>query len=305
MGYTFMKVLLAGGSGMIGKKLTFALQHSGHEVAWLGRKKPAALPGGVLFFEWNPDRLEISKEAVEWPEGVLNLAGASIGETKWNTAGRKQILESRTLSVKTLSRAFAGRSTLKSFVGISGAGYYGKGAKAFREDDDAGKDFPAMVAAEWEKAYQELKESCQPDHFCLLRLGVVLSVEGGALPKILKPFQMGIGSELGDGKQPFNWIHEADAVKIMQAALNWYGIFNASAPARDTNSSLTKALGKVMVKPLILPPVPGFALRMLLGERASLVLEGNFSDISKILSQGFEFQFSDLKTALEDLLSKK
>jgi uncharacterized protein (TIGR01777 family) len=298
-----MRILISGGSGLIGRKLTDVLLAAGHEPAWLGRKAPKSLPAHIRFFSWNPEKLEMAEEAVAWAEAVINLAGASIGETKWNSTGKKQILESRIFSVKTLSAAFSGKKPLKSFVGISGAGFYGKGTRAFREEDVSGGDFPAKVAAAWEKAYQELNESCHPEHFCLLRLGVVLSVEGGALPKILQPFQLGIGSELGDGKQPFNWIHEKDAVQIMKEALQWDGIFNASAPARDTNSSLTRVLGQVLGKSLIFPAVPGMALRILLGDRSSLVLEGNWSDVSGIRAKGFAFAFADLRDALEDLLS--
>lgn len=299
-----MKILIAGGSGLIGRRLSEVLIGSGHQVGWLGRNRPAKLPPGVIFFPWNPETLEISPAAIEWPDALINLAGASIGETPWNREGKKLILESRLISVKTLAAAFSGRKPLKAFVGISGAGYYGPGNHSFTEDDASGKDFPAQVADAWEKEYQDFQEACQPENFAILRLAVVLSRTGGALEKIVRPFRLGAGAVLGDGKQPFNWIHLEDAVQIMACALNWNGVFNASAPATDNNAGLSRILAKILNRPLILPAVPAAVLKIFLGDRSSLVLQGNICNVEKLLAKGYSFRFPDLSSALSDLLKK-
>jgi len=300
-----MKVLISGGSGLLGRKISKVLSESGHEVAWLGRKAPMELPPGIRFFSWDPEKGSMDSEAVLFPEALINLAGASIGETSWNSRGKKEILESRIGSVRTLTAFFSERMPLTSFVGISGAGYYGKGSRPFPETDPAGSDFPAQVAFAWEKAYQEFQKKCKPENHAVLRLAVVLSAEGGALPKILQPFRLGLGSPLGQGRQGFCWIHETDAARAIAAALNWNGVFNVSAPAQDDNQKLSKLIAKTLKKPMFLPAVPGIMLKILLGERSSLVLEGNFLDVTKIKAQGFHFAFPELEKALTDLLAKQ
>jgi uncharacterized protein (TIGR01777 family) len=258
----------------------------------------------VSFFQWDPDQLEIEPAAVEWAEAVVNLAGASIGETRWNETGKKRILESRLFTVRTLSKAFSGRNPLKAFVGISGAGFYGPGNHAFGEEEAAGVDFPARVAWDWEKEYQQFRQACKPEHFTVLRMAVVLSKKGGALEKIIQPFRFGAGAILGNGRQPFNWIHLEDTVQIIARALEWNGIFNASAPATDNNAELSRLVAGLLKRPIILPPVPAFLLRTFLGDRASLVLEGNFSNTDKLLQTGYKFRFPELQSALSDLLKK-
>lgn len=297
-----MKILISGGSGLLGRKLSIRLQLAGHEVAWLGRSFPKDLPDGIRHFFWQPEKEKIDEAGVEWAEGLVNLAGASIGETRWNKQGRQLILESRLSSVRTLTRAFSKRGPLQSFTGISGAGFYGAGNRRFTEADGPGNDFPARVAARWEEAYEEFRQNCQPGHFSILRMGVVLSAAGGALPEILKPFRAGIGSELGNGRQAFNWIHENDASGLLAESLNWNGIFNASAPAEDTNASLSRLLNNILGKPAFLPAVPAFVLKLMLGERSALVLQGNFSNVSKVQNLGYQFEFPYLEDALRDLL---
>lgn len=298
-----MKVLIAGGSGLLGKKLSDILITQGHEVAWLSRQK-SKHAATIRLFHWNPDKYFIEPEAINWAEALINLAGASIGETKWTRSGKEEILRSRTKSVETLTNCFIKRpEPLEAFCGISGAGYYGKGDFAFKEADSPGLDFPARVAKEWEDCYLEFQSQCKPKHFSIIRMAVVLSLEGGALPKIIQPIRLGIGSDLGNGKQPFNWIHITDACSILCESLLWDGIFNASAPEKTNNHTLTNSIASILQKPIILPAVPAFALKLVLGERATLVLEGNHSDVSKLIKQSFKFSYPDLNSALIQILS--
>jgi uncharacterized protein (TIGR01777 family) len=298
-----MKVLIAGGSGMLGKKLSTILISQGHEVAWLSRQK-SNHAATIRLFHWNPEKFFIEDEGIHWPEAIINLAGASIGETKWTLSGKEEILRSRTKSVQTLTNCFRKREEpLQAFCGISGAGYYGKGDFAFKETDAPGKDFPARVAKEWEDCYMQFNSQCKPKHFSIIRMSVVLAAEGGAFPKIAQPIRLGIGADLGNGKQPINWIHIADACSILSESLNWDGIFNASAPEQTNNHKLTIAIANILNKRIIMPAVPAFALRLVLGDRASLILEGNHSDVSKLIKQGFKFSYPDLNSALIQILS--
>lgn len=299
-----MKILISGGSGLLGRKISETLRESGHVVAWLGRRRPTRLPEGILFFAWNPSAIELDPAAVSWAEGLINLAGASIGETCWDMAGKELILNSRLQSVQTLIHYFADRQPLQTFLGISGAGYYGQGNQAFRETDPPGNDFPAQVAVRWEQAYQDFYLKCKPAHFSIVRMAVVLATEGGALPKMMQPFKARAGAILGSGKQPFNWIHLADAAGIFAFLLAHDGIFNASAPAADNNEILTRHLASVLRKPLLLPSVPAFVVRLALGDRASLVLEGNYSDVSALKNAGYSFKYSELRIALEELVGE-
>jgi uncharacterized protein (TIGR01777 family) len=296
-----MNVLIAGGSGLLGKQITNVLIEQGHNVGWLTRtvtfdnKK-------VTQYHWNPSENKIDQSAVNQADAIINLTGESIGETSWTKSGKQQILQSRIDSVRVLADAINKRSIpLLSFVGVSGAGYYGNSSSPKKETDAAGSDFPAMVAFQWESEYRKIQIS-KPAHFCILRLAVVLSMKGGALPKIVQPIQWGIGSSLGTGKQPFNWIHLDDAALIFAEALKWNGEFNISAPDLVNNRELTELIAHQVKKPLFLPPVPAFFLRLALGERASLVLDGNISDTSKLAKTGYQFRFRTIKSAVENLI---
>jgi len=296
-----MNVLLAGGSGLLGKQITRFLIEQGHQVGWLTRTvKNERL--SVKQFLWNPSEKKVDQSAVNWSDAIINLAGESIGEISWTQPGKARILDSRIDSVGVLADAIRKRPTpLVSFVGVSGAGYYGSSSVSKKETDTAGKDFPATVALKWEKEYSKIEET-NPEHFTILRLAVVLSMEGGALPKIVQPIRWGIGSVLGTGSQPFNWIHLEDAGHIFTEALNWNGVFNVSSPEFVNNRELTESIARQLKKPLFMPPVPSFALKMALGDRASLVLEGNISDVSKLEKTGYQFRFKTLESALRNLL---
>jgi uncharacterized protein (TIGR01777 family) len=296
-----MNVLIAGGSGLLGKQITNVLMEQGHNVSWLTRTIKSESQN-VKQFHWNPSEKQVDQSAVDWSDAIINLAGESIGEISWTKSGKDRILQSRIDSVRLLADAIQKRSSpLMSFVGVSGAGYYGSSSTPKKETDQAGTDFPATVALQWETEYYKIQDS-KPKHFTILRLAVVLSMESGAMPKIVQPIQWGIGSSLGTGNQPFNWIHLEDAVRIFVEALKWNGIYNVSAPAHVNNRELTETIARQLKKPLILPSVPSFILKLALGERSSLVLDGNISDLSKLESTGYQFRFRTIKSAIENLL---
>ena len=296
-----MNVLVAGGSGMLGQEISKILLANGDKVAWLSRFSTIQI-NDIPVFLWDPSKNEVDQTAIDWSDAIINLAGESIGEISWTKSGKERILRSRIDSVRVLADAIYKRTTpLTSFVGVSGAGYYGSSSIPKKESDGAGSDFPATVALKWEAEYHKIQES-KPEHFAILRLAVVLSMEGGALPKIVQPIRWGIGSSLGTGNQPFNWIHLEDAARIFTEALKWNGVFNVSAPGSINNRELTEVIARQLKKPLILPSVPSFILKLALGDRSRLVLEGNISDLSKLENTGYQFRFRTIKSAIENLL---
>ncbi len=296
-----MNVLIAGGSGLLGRQITKILIEQGHNVGWLTRTIKSE-SDNIKQYQWNPSEKQVDQTAIDWSDAIINLAGESIGEVSWTTSGKERILGSRIDSVRVLADAIYKRTTpLTSFVGVSGAGYYGSSSIPKKESDGAGSDFPATVALKWETEYHKIQET-KPEHFAILRLAVVLSMEGGALPKIVQPIRWGIGSSLGTGNQPFNWIHLEDAARIFTEALKWNGVFNVSAPGSINNRELTEVIAHQLKKPLILPSVPSFILKLALGDRSGLVLEGNISDLSKLENTGYQFRFRTIKSAIENLL---
>jgi uncharacterized protein (TIGR01777 family) len=297
------RILISGGSGLLGRAISSECLKQGLEVAWLSRDLHGPSPQGIQRFGWTPDALRIDSEALEWADIIINLAGKSIGETRWTRTGRREITESRIMAVKTLAEAMV-RSGRKfhAFVGVSGAGFYGPGDTPFRETDPVGKGFPAEVAALWESAYSGIPQNLS-EHFCILRLGVVLSSKGGAMPKIMQPIYWGVGAALGSGKQGFNWIHIEDAVRGFLAATQWNGTVNLSAPGKTSNLEATLAIAKAMRKKIFFPPVPAFLLEMALGERARLLTEGNYSDVSRISGLGFTFLHPGIGEASSHLIS--
>lgn len=296
-------VLLAGGSGLIGKHISQKLKQNGDQVAWLSRKQSTESEG-IKTFIWNPAKGEIDPKAPQWATHIINLAGESIGETRWTNEGKARILNSRIDSVKTLVLGLKSRKTpILGFVGVSGIGYYGPGTSPNSEAQAPGTDFPAQVAKAWEDAYSEITPQLS-EKMTVIRLAVVISTHSGALPKIMQPIRLGLGSVLGPGDQFFPWIHVEDAAKAFVEALNWDGIFNVAAPEEINNKDVTTQLAKILHRPLLLPAVPVFALKLLLGDRAGLVTEGNRASIQKLLVTGFSFVFPGFQQAVKDLIGR-
>ena len=286
---------------MLGRKISANLLEKGHQVAWLSRGGKSEMEG-IRIYDWKPASNWVDHNAIEWADAVINLAGESIGETPWNENGKKLILSSRLDAVHTLTEALKKRiKPIQSFVGVSGVGIYGPSTKPKSEEDKVGSDFPAMVANEWELAYNQISDSSVLK-LTIIRLAAVLSTEGGALPKIMSPIKFGLGASLGSGLQPLNWIHIDDASEIFCQALAWEGIYNASAPEIINNQNATKAIAKVMRRPLIFSSIPAFVLKLILGDRSQLVLTGNITNTQKLSKTGFTFKFPKFTPAISDLV---
>ncbi|MNU13528.1 Epimerase family protein [compost metagenome] len=297
-------VLITGASGTIARVLSKKLENQ-YSIRFLTRKKEAENE-----FEWDLENQIVDENAFENVSHIIHLAGANISEKRWTEDRKKELISSRVDSAKLILNTLKKKNLkLKSFISASGINFYGTKTtdKIFTENDAPGNDFLSEVVVVWEKAADEFKEQNISERVVKIRTAVVLSKNEGALAKMMTPIQFGIGSPLGSGKQYMPWIHIDDICSIYEFALKnpeVEGSYNASAPQHTTNENLTKLIVNVLNKPLFMPNVPSFILKLIFGELADALLEGSRASSEKIEKAGFEFQFPDLKMALEDLLKK-
>ncbi len=295
-------ILIAGGNGLVGQRLTQVLQTAGHEVRWLVRN-----PNGheqVRTFAWNPERHELPKEALNEIDAIISLAGAPIAGSRWTTGYKRKILQSRLDAAQTLIHALKNQSNRVSCViSASAIGFYGsRGNEILDEHSKMGVGFLSETTAAWESAY----ESCPVRHVTI-RIGIVLSRNGGALPKLEAPLQAGIASILGQGNQVMSWIHIDDLCALFLHALSknsTTGIYNGVAPHPVEQRVFMRTLRRIVNPISLLLPAPAFVLRIILGEQAVLVLDSTFASCDRILSEGFQFKFPILTDALKDLYGK-
>lgn len=302
-----MKVFITGATGFVGSYFAKRMQSLGHEITALARSPRSAerLPSGVSVVQGDPTRAGSWQQGVKDHEVVINLAGASIF-TPWTSKAKQLILESRILTTRNLVDALKGAREGTVLLSTSAVGYYGG-----REDDHVldessppGRDFLAEVGVKWEA--EALRAKDFGVRAILARFGVILGKDGGALPRMLPAFKNYAGSALGSGTQWFPWIHVEDLLRIfvfLSARGDVHGPVNCVSPSPVTNGELTRTLARALKKPLIMPPVPKFVLRTILGEFADVLLKGQRVVPRRLLGLGFEFQFPSLDQALEDLLA--
>lgn len=297
------KILITGGSGFIGSRLTDMLVRSGYDVVHLGRSRHE---GAVRSFVWDPKRMQMEEDAFDGVETIIHLAGANVGSKPWTAARKREILDSRVQSSRLLfDRLKHLRHNVSSVVSASAIGYYGFADEntVYKEDDAGGTDFLAGVVKQWEEEVSRI--ATLGIRVAMIRVGIVLSNEEGALPEMARPIRLYAGAPLGSGDQKLSWIHVDDVCRVFKYAVEKReidGPVNAVAPDPVTNRDLTKAIAAVLGKPLILPKVPAFALKILFGEMADLVLKGNTVSNEKLRRYGFSYNFPTLDKALRDLL---
>ncbi|MEI9919150.1 MAG: TIGR01777 family oxidoreductase [Bacteroidota bacterium] len=288
-------ILIGGGSGLIGTRLTEILLQKGHQVRHLGRKAGTDRSGQVKTFAWDIHRQAIDEHAFDGVDVVINLAGANINGHRWTKSYKEELLVSRTGSTQLIVNAVKQRSSIR-FIAGSAIGYYGFGdsTQVFKETDAPGNDFMAQLTVEWEKVADQVKNVTH------IRTGIVISSRGGALEEMAKPIKLYVGSPLGSGKQVVSWIHMEDEVGIIIHVIenNLSGIFNAVAPQPATNEEMTKEIAKKLHKPLLLPNVPGFVLKIILGQMSEAVVNGSRVSSEKIESTGYKFQYPTIESAL-------
>ena len=295
---------ITGATGSIGKEVVKNLLHSGHEVRVLSTRKELRWKKVSIFY-WNPAEREIDDLALKGCDHLIHLAGASVSN-RWTAQYKREINDSRVYTTKVLLDAMNRVETgPKSCVSASAIGYYGSSSsKLFIEHEPAGNDFLASVTENWER-YTKMFES--PSRRSVqLRIGIVLDKGAGVLGKLVPLAKAGVASPLGSGKQWTSWIHVEDLAKMfIYCAISDVvsGPYNAVASSPLSNRSFTKKICKVLRRPMIFPSVPAFALKLVLGEMATLALISQKVSNAKILKAGFVFTHEEIEPALQNILN--
>lgn len=300
-----MKILISGASGLVGAPLTRTLRDKEHTVARLVRPGRRATPGDV---RWDPASATIDAAAMESADAVVHLSGASIAGGRW-TPSRKAILRSsRVDSARLLVDAIANlRHKPRVLVCASATGYYGdRGDELLTELSEPGTDFLALLARDWEA--EAMRASAAGIRVAILRFGVIFAGHGGALPRMLLPFRFSVGGRIGSGRQWMPWIAIDDAVAIACAALTderFAGAINTVAPNPVRNRDFTRIIARTLRRPAIFA-VPGFALRMALGEMAQPLLLASTRAVPECLMKlGYSFRYADAAAALHAICGRK
>ncbi|HCH50199.1 MAG TPA: TIGR01777 family protein [Proteus sp.] len=298
-----MKILITGGTGLIGRALVCQLALDNHDITVLSRS-----PQKVYSHFCN----EITcwtqlgdKNSLDEFDAVINLAGEPIADQRWTPLHKQKLVDSRCeLTQKLVDLLKAGSSPPSVFISGSAVGFYGDQKNTLvTEKTPANPEFTHDLCAKWESIALEAQTPLT--RVCLLRTGIVLSTLGGALPKMSKPFKLGLGGKLGSGTQYMPWIHIDDMVNAIVFLLNEEqakGAFNLTAPNPVQNKEFTYILGKVFKRPALMT-VPATALRLIMGESATLVLGGQQAIPEKLLNAGFEFRYPQLEEALTDIIN--
>ena len=307
-----MKIAITGATGFVGCSLVARLQEEGHQVIILTRNTsyarkifPSQAFPNLEIVNYTPTILGSWQNAISGCDSVVNLAGESIAEGRWTEEKKQEILNSRQLTTQNIVTAIANAEQKPSvLISTSAIGYYGTSETAtFTENSPSGNDFLAEVCQAWEAEAQKVSDAGV--RLVILRLGVVLGMDGGALAKMITPFKMFAGGPIGSGNQWFSWIHRDDVVNLIIQAVtdsSMSGVYNATAPNPVRMNELSQTMGTVMNRPSWLP-VPGFAIEALLGDGAIVVLEGQQVLPERTLTTGFKYQYPNLQAALTEILN--
>jgi len=307
-----MKVVIAGGSGFLGSPLSWAWAEEGHDVRVLTR---SLAPGqaqhesgtgspGITRVGWEPDGSagQLARE-FDGAGAVINLAGTSIAGARWTAARKKAIRDSRIRATQSLVAAFAESASRPAvFVSASGVGYYGdRGTEVLTEDASPGADFLAKVCSEWET--EARRAEAHGARVVLLRTGIVLEREGGALPQMMRPFRFFVGGPLAGGRQYMSWIHRHDWTEMVRWIVETpqvAGPVNMTAPHPVTNREFSRALGRALHRPS-LAPAPRFALKTILGEMAESLFASQRAVPARALAAGYHFRYPEIEIAFRGI----
>jgi uncharacterized protein (TIGR01777 family) len=289
------KIVITGGTGLVGTRLTALLTERKHEVRILSRN-----PKGENEFKWDVSKGFVDEKAIENIDYIIHLAGAGIADKRWGKERKEVIVNSRVATANLLfDKIKEQKIALKGFISASGSNYYGAQTteKIYKESAAVGTDFLGEVCRKWEAAAHQFKELDIP--VTILRTGVVLSKTGGALEKMRTP----IVSPLGSGNQYMAWIHIDDLCEIYIKAVEegLTGVYNTVSPESHTSKTFSKTLAKAIKRPYLPIAVPGFLLKLVFGELAVILLEGSRLSSDKLEKKGFVFKYKELKRALESL----
>lgn len=295
----FKSVLIAGGSGFIGRKLGIVMKERGYRVYKLSRRKSKR--NGYI--QWNPELNTIDTKKLSKINVIINLVGANIGQKRWTEERKKELIASRVKTTNFLRTVAEQMPNLEYYVSVSGINCYGpESEKVHQESDAFGNDFLSQLVKEWEEASDKFSDLCP---VAKIRSGVVLAKNGGILKKIIFPFKFGLGSAFGSGRQHIPWIHLDDLCRIFSLAVQykWEGVYNALAEC-STNGDFSRAIARALRRPFFMPNIPPKLLYSLLGERAILLVGGIKASNSKILKAGFNFQHKKIESTMRHILRK-
>lgn len=297
-------ILITGASGLIGTRLIKNLLEKGHRVSVLSRQNSNFK--GVSTFNWDIDKQLIDLKAFEGINTIIHLAGAGIADKRWTKQRKQEIVDSRIRSTQLLYHTIdAIKAPIKAFISASAVGYYGdRNDEILHEESESGTGFLADCCKQWEAAVDEgLKSGIR---VVKLRIGIVLSKQGGALSELARPVSFFVGAPLGSGKQWMPWIHLTDLVSIFEKAIensDYSGTFNACTPYPVTNYEFTKILAKKLFRPVWPVNVPEFVLKTMLGEMSTVILNSTRTSPQKLMDMGFRFRYQGLDTALSEIYS--
>jgi uncharacterized protein (TIGR01777 family) len=301
-----MHVLITGGTGTIGQRLITQLFKHGHIVTVLSRQKyrPATLPAKIYFTQWDSKTAEGWGHLLEKVDAVVNLAGAGIADEKWTPERKQLIKQSRIDAGQAVTEAFRSvENKPKVLIQASAVGYYGPQKDALiTENQGPGNDFLSEVCVAWEASSEAVE--AMGVRRPIIRTGLVLDDSGGAFPKLIMPFRLGVGGPIGSGYQWYPWIHyldEADAIRFLIEHETATGPFNLTAPNPLRNRDLAKIIGKVMHRPAF-APAPSFVFKMMFGEMSTVLLNGQRAVPQRLLDLGYIFKFPGAREALAHLL---
>jgi uncharacterized protein (TIGR01777 family) len=301
-----MKVLITGATGLVGKELILLLTSKNIEVNYLTTRETAlnSIPNCKGFY-WNLKNNEIDVKCINGVDKIIHLAGASVAK-RWTDSYKKEIISSRVLSTQLLfSLLKTNQHQITQIVSASAIGIYKNSFETIYDEDSVefGTGFLTEVVKQWEREvdlFSELNVNISK-----IRIGLVLSENGGALSELVKPIKMGFGSPIATGKQIVSWIHISDLSRLFLHVIetNSYGVYNASAPIAITNKELTTVIAKQLDKPLFLPNIPKFVMKLILGEMHEMVCGSQKVSSKKIQSTGFYFKYDTIESALRSLLA--
>ncbi|MBI5668708.1 MAG: TIGR01777 family protein [Chloroflexi bacterium] len=308
-----MRVIITGGTGLIGRPLAADLVQHGYEVIVLSRnpERATGLPPGVRVERWDARSAAGWGQLADGAQAIINLAGENIGGNRflpdrWTPERKQRILESRQNAGKAVVEAVAqARIKPEVVIQMSGVDYYPPdNTRRMTEDSPGASTFLGNVVKEWEASTAPVE--AMGVRRCVLRTGVVLTKAGGVLPRLALPYKLFVGGPIGSGKQPLPWVALDDvlaAIRFMIETPGARGVYNLVAPEQVTNAEFGQVLGRVLGRPSLLP-APAFAFRLAFGEVAALVLEGRFVQPKRVQEAGFQFQYPTLEAALRHLYSK-
>lgn len=303
-----MQIVIAGGTGTIGRRLVYHLLQYGHVVKVVSRQpfRPANLPAKIVFAQWDGKSAQGWGNLVEGADAVVNLAGAGIADEAWTDARKKEIEESRVNAGKAVVEAISAASVKpRVLIQSSAVGYYGvqNNDKVLTEDTPPANDFLGRTCQAWEASTVAVE--ALGVRRVIIRTGVVLDMQGGALPKMVLPFRFFAGGPIGNGRQWFPWIHYCDEVEAIRFLIQTEaasGPYNLTAPNPIRSSELAKAIGKVMKRPAF-APAPAFVFKTMFGEMSTVLLDGQQAVPKRLQELGYQFKFPQVEAALRDVLA--